>query len=92
MFDLQNRPCGILQPISSNNIILFFCLYFLTGNLIPHSAGGDIRGEDHSENGQDGDQRGMFGYVQPVICCFFNVSTLDLDAWTNRSALSCPML
>lgn len=53
----------------------FFCHYSLTGNFIPYPAGGDICGEDHSENGQDRDQRGMFRYVQPIT---WNVTNLLL--------------
>lgn len=48
-------------------MIIFHCLYSLTGNFIPYPAGSDICGEDHSEDGQDRDQRGMFGYVTAVI-------------------------
>lgn len=32
-----------------------FAFYFPTGHLIPYPAGCDIRGEDHSKDGQDGD-------------------------------------
>lgn len=32
-----------------------FAFYFPTGHLVPYPAGCDIRGEDHSKDGQDGD-------------------------------------
>lgn len=58
----------MLQRISNVTITVhfFFCLYFLTGNFIPYPVGGDICGEDNSEDGQDRDQRGMFRYVEPI--------------------------
>ena len=41
----------------------FFLSHFLPGDLLPHSFGGHICGEDNSEDRQDGDQRGMFRCV-----------------------------
>lgn len=42
------------------NDCTLFVFYFLPGDFIPHPAGGDFRGEDHPEDGQDGDQRSVF--------------------------------
>ena len=47
-------------------ITVLFCLVFLTGNFLSYPTGGDICGEDNSEDGQDRNQRGMFRYVEPV--------------------------
>lgn len=67
---LHNSSSGMLQHISKVAVItvlfFFFCLDFLTGNFISYPTGGDICGEDNSEDGQDRNQRGMFRYVEPV--------------------------